>query len=224
MKKKKNNLFIMADQLRWDYLSCYGHLHLHTPNLDNLAAKGVRFEHAYCQAPICGPSQASIYTGRYVSSVGNFWNSQRLGIMYWTIGDYLRQHGYRTAVVGKTHMYPDVDNMERLGILADSKVGLRLAHGGFEPFDRDDGVNPSELLKIRKREPKYNAYLRSVGYDNENPWAQNANGSRDEEGSFYSGWFFENNNRPADILDEHSETAYMTNQAMACIEEMGETP
>ena len=41
MKKIRNILFIMADQLRWDYLSCYGHLHLKTPNIDNLAKKGV---------------------------------------------------------------------------------------------------------------------------------------------------------------------------------------
>ena len=45
--KVKNILFIMADQLRWDYLSCYGHPHLKTPHLDNLAKKGVIFESAY---------------------------------------------------------------------------------------------------------------------------------------------------------------------------------
>ena len=41
MKKIKNILFIMADQLRWDYLSCYGHPHLKTPHIDNLAKKGI---------------------------------------------------------------------------------------------------------------------------------------------------------------------------------------
>ena len=49
MTKIKNILFIMADQLRWDYLSCYGHKHLHTPNIDKLAANGVRFDRAYVQ-------------------------------------------------------------------------------------------------------------------------------------------------------------------------------
>ena len=52
--KVKNILFIMADQLRWDYLSCYGHPHLKTPHLDSLAKKGVMFESAYVQAPVCG--------------------------------------------------------------------------------------------------------------------------------------------------------------------------
>lgn len=55
----KNILFIMCDQLRWDYLSCTGHPYLRTPNVDRLAARGVTFDHAYCQAPICGPSRMS---------------------------------------------------------------------------------------------------------------------------------------------------------------------
>ena len=52
MSDKKNILFIMFDQLRWDYLSCYGHPHLHTPNIDWLASQGVRFNRAYIQSPI----------------------------------------------------------------------------------------------------------------------------------------------------------------------------
>ncbi len=56
----------MADQLRWDYLSCYGHPHLKTPHIDSLAKKGVQFESAFVQSPVCGPSRASYYTGRTV--------------------------------------------------------------------------------------------------------------------------------------------------------------
>jgi len=218
MEPKKNILFIMCDQLRWDYLSCYGHPHLETPNLDRLAAQGVRFDRAYCQAPICGPSRASTYTGRYVSSIGNYWNFHRLGIMHWTIGDYLREHGYRSAVVGKTHSRPDVDNMERLGIAAESEVGQRLSHAGFEPF-----LHPDGLIELRG-EPRYNDYLRGQGYETENPWDRNANGSEEDDGQFRSGWFMRNNSQPANIAAEHSETPYMTSRAMECIEEMGDTP
>ncbi|MFK7805928.1 MAG: sulfatase-like hydrolase/transferase [Anaerolineae bacterium] len=224
MGAKKNILFIMSDQLRWDYLSCYGHPHLHTPNIDKLATQGVRFDRAYCQAPLCGPSRASAYTGRYVSSIGNFWNFQATGIMYWTMGDYLREHGYRTALVGKTHSVPDKDNMQRLGISVDSEEGQRLIHAGFEPCERDDGVHSDGINSIRGYEPKYNDYLRSVGYENENPWGRNANGSRDENGEHKSGFYLKNNGNPADIKEEHSETAYMTRRAMECIEEMGDTP
>ena len=160
----------MCDQLRWDYLSCYGHPHLHTPNIDRIAANGVRFDRAYCQAPICSPSRASAYTGRYISSIGHFENFQATGIMYWTIGDYLREQGYRSAIVGKTHSSPDKENMSRLGIEADSEVGQQLKNAGFEPFERDDGVHPNTLMKLRGFEPRYNQYLRDLGYDVENPW------------------------------------------------------
>ena len=57
MAKPKNILFIMFDQLRWDYLSCYGHPHLKTPNIDRIAARGVRFDRAHIQSPLCGPSR-----------------------------------------------------------------------------------------------------------------------------------------------------------------------
>ena len=74
MNKVTNILFIMADQLRFDYLSCYGHPHLKTPHIDTLAKKGVIFDSAYVQAPVCGPSRASYYTGRTVFSHGSTWN------------------------------------------------------------------------------------------------------------------------------------------------------
>ena len=68
MTAVRNILFIMCDQLRWDHLSCYGHPRLHTPNIDALAARGVRFDRAYVQSPVCGASRMSFYTGRYVHS------------------------------------------------------------------------------------------------------------------------------------------------------------
>ena len=75
MAKVKNILFIMADQLRADYLSCYGHPHIWTPTLDALAERGVRFSNAFLNATVCGPSRMSYYTGRYVSSHGSTWNT-----------------------------------------------------------------------------------------------------------------------------------------------------
>ena len=68
MSKARNILFIMFDQLRFDYLSCAGHPHLETPNIDWLASRSVRFDRAYVQSPVCGASRMSFYTGRYISS------------------------------------------------------------------------------------------------------------------------------------------------------------
>ena len=88
MGKTRNILFIMCDQLRWDYLSCTGHPHLDTPHIDRLAARGVLFDRAYVQSPICGPSRMSFYTGRYVSSHGSTWNNIPLKVGEITLGDH----------------------------------------------------------------------------------------------------------------------------------------
>ncbi|MCO4825613.1 MAG: sulfatase-like hydrolase/transferase, partial [Amylibacter sp.] len=137
-----NVLWIMADQLRWDYLSCYGHPHLHTPNIDKLAARGVKFDRAYVQSPVCGPSRMSAYTGRYTRSHGCTWNGFPLRVGEPTLADHLRDIGVRSVLVGKTHMVPDLEGMQRLGIDPDSEVGQRVAQCGFEAFDRDDGLHP----------------------------------------------------------------------------------
>ena len=214
----------MADQLRWDYLSCYGHPTLKTPNIDRLAAQGMRFNAAYVQSPICGPSRASFYTGRTVFSHGVTGNQTPLPIGELTIGDYLRPLGMRTAVVGKTHMKPDLDGMSRLGVKPDSELGKAIAEPGFEPYERDDGLHPSELLKRKGREPRYNDWLRNHGYEGENPWETWANSAEDEDGNLLSGWLLRHSNRPARIREEHSETAYMTGRAMEFIEEAGDSP
>src|SRR5690348_6374091 len=111
----KNILFVMADQLRADYLGCYGHPKLKTPHIDSLAARGVRFSRAYVQAPVCGPSRMSFYTGRYMSSHGSTYNGVPLRIGEMTMGDHLRPLGMRVALVGKTHMAADRVGMTRLG-------------------------------------------------------------------------------------------------------------
>ena len=135
-----NILFIMYDQLRFDYLSCAGHPHLHTPNFDRVAAKGVRFTNAYVQSPICGSSRMSYYTGRYPSSHGAQWNNYPLRVGEQTMGDHLRKAGMDCWLIGKTHMHADKDGMERLGLDPDSVIGARQAECGFDVWIRDDGL------------------------------------------------------------------------------------
>ena len=144
MTNKPNVLWIMADQLRWDYLSCYGAKHIDTPNIDWLASKGVRFNRAYVQSPVCGPSRMSFYTGRYVRSHGATWNGFPLRVGEPTLGDHLREVGVESYLVGKTHMIPDQEGMKRLGIEADSAIGALVAQCGFHEIVRDDGTNHSD--------------------------------------------------------------------------------
>ena len=156
----RNVLFVMCDQLRWDYLGCTGHPHLRTPNIDWLAAQGTLFSRAYVQSPICGPSRMSFYTGRYVRSHGSSWNNFPLRVGEMTLGDHLAPLGVRTALVGKTHMAADRAGMARLGIDPESAIGVRVAQCGFEPYERHDGLHPNGYEPSR---PAYDAYLRAQG-------------------------------------------------------------
>ncbi len=215
MTDTPNVLWIMADQLRFDYLSCYGHPHLHTPHIDALAQRGVRFTNTYVQSPVCGPSRMSAYTGRYVRSHGSTWNGIPLRVGEPTLGDHLRDAGARAVLVGKTHMTADAEGMAWLGIDPDSEIGVRVAECGFEAFDRDDGLHPDSA---RQRWSAYDDYLVNLGYKSDNPWEDFANSGIDPDGELMSAWLLKNSRLAANIPEEHSETAYMTNRAMEFME------
>ena len=226
MGQVKNILFIMFDQLRWDYLSCAGHPHLHTPNIDALAADGVRFTRAYCQSPVCGASRMSFYTGRYCHSHGATWNRVPLKVGEHTLGDHLRDNGMECWLVGKTHMKADTQGMARLGIPADSIIGVRTEQCGFDVYERDYGMRPEgpEGFYDEGGAATYNDWLRARGYPGDNPWHDFANSARDAEGNVLSGWLLENARKPAAIKEEDSETPYMTSRAIEFMDQAGETP
>jgi arylsulfatase A-like enzyme len=217
----KNVLFIMADQLRWDYLACAGHPTIRTPNIDQLAAQGVRFTNAFVQGPVCGASRMSTYTGRYVTSHGSSWNFIPLSVSLKTLGAHLQPHGVRCAVVGKTHVEPDEEGAKRLGIDTNTTTGQLLLEGGFEPYERDDGLWPPGFKVENNR---YCEYLRDHGYTGDNPWHDYANSSLGEDGSIQSGWKLRWADQPARVEAMHSETPYMTRRAMQFIEEQGNEP
>jgi arylsulfatase A-like enzyme len=215
-----NILFIMYDQLRFDYLSCAGHPHLETPNFDRVAKMGVRFTNTYVQSPICGASRMSFYTGRYTSSHGAQWNGYPLRVGEWTLGDHLRDAGMSCWLLGKTHMKADTAGMERLGIDPNSVIGARQSECGFDPWVRDDGLWGQGPDGFYDEKPSpYNAYLKSKGYPSENPWAHFANAGVDDDGDIASGWIFGNANRPANIREEDSETPWLTRETIDFIKE-----
>jgi arylsulfatase A-like enzyme len=221
MGKLRNVLWIMADQLRWDYLSCYGHPTLKTPNIDRLAQRGVRFGRAYVQSPICGPSRMSFYTGRYVRSHGATWNGFPLRVGEPTLGDHLRELGAECVLVGKTHMIPDTEGMKRLGIDPESIIGVHTAECGFTPFERDDGMHPDGYYD---RNPPYDSYLRAHGLDGDNPWEEWVNSAEDGDGSLLSGWLLKHADKPARVPEEHSETPYLTTRGIDFIKGAGDRP
>ena len=224
-KRAKNILFIMCDQLRWDYLSCYGHPTLQTPHIDQLAARGVRFTRCYVQSPICGPSRMSTYTGRYMQSHGSTWNGVPLKVGEMTIGDYLRPLGMQAALVGKTHMVADKEGMDRLGIDPRSIIGVRVSECGFDPYERDDGMHPhGPGGSYDLQQPRYNAYLNEKGYLGENPWHDWANSAQGDDNRLASGWAMRHARKPARVKEEDSETPYMTRRGIEFIREAGDRP
>jgi arylsulfatase A-like enzyme len=216
-----NILFIMCDQLRHDYLSCYGHRNLQTPNIDSLAERGVIFTNAYCQAPLCAPSRASFYSGRYMTSHGVMGNNDATRLDEKMMSDYLGQLGYRTAVVGKTHNFKDRAKIEKLGIDLESKLARTAKSGGFEPYEHHEGLYPDPLLPENQG---YTDYLRNLGYDADNPWDRSANSGVDKTGNLHSGWLLRNSKYPAAIDEAHSETAFCTQRAMDFIDESAKNP
>ncbi|MGD1822230.1 MAG: sulfatase-like hydrolase/transferase [Pleomorphochaeta sp.] len=104
MKDKRQVVFIMTDTTRWDMLGCYGNKDMKTPNLDNLAKEGVRYEKNYSTQPVCGPARSAIFTGLYPHSNGGITNTVALTDGVKTIGEYLQPNDISCAYIGKWHL------------------------------------------------------------------------------------------------------------------------
>lgn len=101
--KKKNLVLIMCDQLRKDFLGCYGNEYVNTPNIDSLAAHSTVFDHCYVNNPICMPSRMSIFTGMYPHNHNQWTNGNQLEHPLRTLADHLHDNGYHTGSIGKLH-------------------------------------------------------------------------------------------------------------------------
>jgi arylsulfatase A-like enzyme len=101
---RPNFLLIITDQQRADHLGCYGNRILATPHIDGLARRGVAFDRFYVASPICMPNRATLMTGRMPSAHGVRHNGIPLSLRATTVVELMRQAGYRTAMVGKSHL------------------------------------------------------------------------------------------------------------------------
>ena len=101
---KPNFILFITDQQRADYLGCYGHPVLRTPNIDRIAAAGLRFDRFYVATPICMPNRSTLMTGRMPSVHGVRHNGINLSLDANTFVGLLHAQGYRTALIGKSHL------------------------------------------------------------------------------------------------------------------------
>ncbi len=122
-ENRPNIIFIMADDLGYGSLGCYGSKEIRTPNIDRLAANGMRFTDYHSNGPVCTPTRAALMTGRYQQRC-DWVDDQELSAVYqqqrqenlrqrwawgiaskeFTIAEMLRQEGYHTGIIGKWHL------------------------------------------------------------------------------------------------------------------------
>jgi len=99
-----NILFFFTDQQRWDTCGCYGQPLDITPNLDRMAAEGVRFDLAFTCQPVCGPARSCLQSGKYATETGCFHNNIALPLDERTIAHELSGAGYEVGYLGKWHL------------------------------------------------------------------------------------------------------------------------
>jgi uncharacterized sulfatase len=103
-EKRPNILFFFTDQQRWDTCGCYGQELPITPNLDRMAAEGVRFDKAFTCQPVCGPARGCIQTGKYATEIGVHTNNRLLPLDEPTLPKWLSPAGYEVGYIGKWHL------------------------------------------------------------------------------------------------------------------------
>ncbi|HVL12083.1 MAG TPA: sulfatase-like hydrolase/transferase, partial [Gemmata sp.] len=118
--KQPNIVFIFSDDHAYQAISAYGHPAklLDTPNIDRIAKTGMRFDRCLVPNSICGPSRATILTGKYSHANGFYDNSySRFDGSQVTVPKLLQKAGYQTAIVGKWHLVCDPTGFDQWHIL-----------------------------------------------------------------------------------------------------------
>jgi uncharacterized sulfatase len=175
--ERMNVLLIVSDDLN-THLGCYGHPVVKTPHIDRLAARGLRFERAYCQFPLCNPSRASFMTGlrpRTTTVEDNALHFRDVDPSIVTLPQHFKNHGYRTARVGKLYHYGvpnqigtpglddppswdvtvnprgrDKDDEPRIFSLEPGKFGGTVSWLAAEGLDSEqtDGIGAAEAVRL----------------------------------------------------------------------------
>jgi len=199
--KKTNILFLMSDQQRWDALGCVNPL-VKTPHLDSLAARGIRFSQAICNAPMCVPSRYSMMLGLYPSQCGVRHNTQIFAtdedLPLPVLPQRLHTLGYQTAGFGNTHWHLGSRIAQNMPPVKPSRRGFEIR---AETHARDPNfTEPGAKLWAEEKPEAYAKFL-----------SERRRFGKDEDAAGYEGCTSE---LPA---DEHPE-AWLADKAMEFLE------
>ena len=158
---RPNILLFLTDQQRLGAFGAYGNPRIATPNMDSIAANGVRFERSYCTSPLCSPARASLVTGRMPQAIGVTRNGQGIPEGVPLLGSVLREAGYEAAWTGKWHVpqeYPATGAIAGFGNLElpdrqldNNAYPVRIA-GHTDNWDHNLGVYVDDFVAARAAE------------------------------------------------------------------------
>ncbi|MEM9478666.1 MAG: sulfatase-like hydrolase/transferase [Verrucomicrobiota bacterium] len=158
--EKPNIVFLLADDMGWGDLACYGHPVIKSPHLDQLAAEGVKLTDCYSASPNCSPSRTAILTGRSPYRVGMYdfarFPPMHIPTSELTIAEVLRDAGYQTMFGGKWHCSGDFENQPNPG---DHGYDHWFAH------PKNFGENPSGFFRNGEPLPKQKGWMSEIVID-----------------------------------------------------------
>lgn len=206
---RKNVLLFLADQWRGDALKNLGHEFVDTPAIDALAADGVTFRNCFTNATPCGPARASMLTGQYMMNHRVVWNGTPLDRRHTNIALEMRRLGYEPAIFGYTSSTPDPRG------LSPDDPALREAHGNMLGF-----VDIAPGLPTAR---PYMTHVRRLGYavpdDPNDFWLPDEEEARAAaQAGKGPTW------APARFPPEHSDNAFLVDEAIRYIGAMGSRP
>ena len=188
---RPNFLLIMTDQQRADHLGCSGHPILRTPNIDSISERGVTFDRFYVATPICMPNRATLMTGRMPSVHGVRHNGIPLSLRATTFVELMRQAGYRTAMVGKSHLQNMLDRPPLVPDTRDPALAKPPPELD-EASQAEPGRYDQEYALRWRRDPERTMDLPYYGFETVDLAIQHA----DQVDGHYTGWLAERHPDP----------------------------